>query len=366
MKATVIMPTYNERANIGKMIEAIHEVRTTIEEWDLNLLIVDDNSPDKTQDLVKKYMKEHDWVQLITGQKQGLGAAYIRGMNHILSLDSDAIFEMDADFSHDPRDIPRMLKTLDDGADFVIGSRYIPGGKIPEEWRLWRKLNSWGGNLVARNIAGMYRIRDCTAGFRAIRVSLLRKAALDDIATQGYGFQVSLLHEAYINNAKITEIPVHFIDRQFGESKLGWSDILEFIINAFAIRMRNSQTFLRFLAVGMTGVFVNLGLFWLLQKLNLNIYLASPIAIEGSILWNFLLNNYWTFAKRDTQQSTATKGLKFNIVSLISLGISYTTFVLLTCLFPEGSLILFQAAGIIPASLINYAFNSYWTFKPVD
>jgi hypothetical protein len=144
--------------------------------------------------------------------------------------------EMDADFSHKPEDVPRMVSALSGGADFVIGSRYVEGGTIPENWGLMRKLISRCGNIFARYIAGMYRIRDCTAGFRAIRVSILEKIDLAGLHVQGYAFQIALLNQAVARKAVIREIPVEFVDRERGETKIGLSDILEFMINAWWIQ----------------------------------------------------------------------------------------------------------------------------------
>ena len=119
------------------------------------------------------------------GQKAGLGAAYVRGMVYAMDkLHADVVFEMDADFSHKPEDVPRLMAAIDQGADFVIGSRYVKGGSIPKEWGLMRRLNSLGGNIVGRYIAGLYKIRDCTAGFRAIKTSLLRKVVFDDLGSR--------------------------------------------------------------------------------------------------------------------------------------------------------------------------------------
>ncbi|WP_141734622.1 GtrA family protein [Oligoflexus tunisiensis] len=361
MKVFLVLPTYNERANIGRMISSLDQVFQTLRH-DMNILVVDDNSPDGTQDVVREYQTTRPYLHLITGQKQGLGKAYIRGMEEALRLGADAVFEMDSDFSHDPWDVPRLLKALEDGADFVIGSRYVPGGSIPAEWSTYRKLNSKFGNIVARYVAGIYPVRDCTAGFRCIRARVLQDVDLATIRTQGYGFQVSLLHAAYISGARIREIPVKFTDRVEGESKLGFQDIIEFIVNAWSIRLRGLETFARFCVVGFSGVIVNLGLFSLLHAAGLSKYIASPLAIEASILWNFTLNHKWTFAQRQNQRRTAIKGLQFNLVSLVSLGISFGTFVLLSHLFPEGSPHLFQVCGIIPATAVNYFLNSYWTF----
>jgi dolichol-phosphate mannosyltransferase len=330
----------------------------------MHILVVDDNSPDRTAELVREAMVRHSNVYLLTGQKAGLGAAYIRGMRYAIGeLSADAVFEMDADFSHDPADVPRLLAELENSADFVIGSRHVPGGSIPEEWSVWRKLNSAGGNWVARYVAGLYGIRDCTAGFRAIRASILRQIDFSALRVKGYAFQVALLHQAVTLGARVKEIPVDFIDRTHGQSKLGLGDIAEFVVNAWWIRMRALRTFIRFLLVGASGTFVNLGFFSVGLHAGLNKYVASPVAIETSIIWNFLLNNYWTFKERKTRDRTGIKGLKYNLVSLASLGVSFATFTAMTLLFPRASLLLDQFVGILPAVLVNYFLNSYWTFR---
>jgi len=363
MKVVIIVPTYNERENIGQLIEALEGQFATIRH-DMHILVVDDTSPDGTAEVVRRMMSTRVNLHLLTGRKEGLGAAYIRGMDHALrDLGADAVFEMDADFSHKPEDVPRLLAALDDGADFVIGSRYVQGGSIPAEWGTVRRMNSRYGNLVARYVAGIYRVRDCTAGFRAIRGSLLRRINLQNLRVQGYAFQVALLHEAVIRSAVIREVPVSFIDRTMGESKLGLKDIVEFLFNAWWIRVRSASTFIKFLFVGATGVIVNLGLFTMLLKMGVNKYLASPVAIQVSIFSNFLLNNYWTFRWRNTADSIQVRGVKFNLVSLASLTISYAAFILGSVAFPNAHPALIQFLGIIPATIVNYLGNSYWTFR---
>jgi dolichol-phosphate mannosyltransferase len=282
------------------------------------------------------------------------------------TLQADVIFEMDADFSHKPADVPRLLSAIETGADFVIGSRYVKGGSIPKEWGLFRKLNSMGGNIVARYITGIYKIRDCTAGFRAIRASLLRRIDLNGLRVQGYAFQVALLHAAVEKGGRIIEVPVDFVDRKHGESKLGFSDIVEFVVNVWWIRLHKSRTFVKFAIVGASGVLVNLGVFTLLIMTGVNKYIASPIAIELSIVWNFLLNNYWTFRRRKTGDRTRIRGLKFNLVSILALGVSYGTFVVMSLAFPNTMPQVHQLIGIVPAMIVNYFLNSYWTFKHVE
>ena len=366
MRTIIIIPTFNERGNIGALIRALLDQFKRMRH-DLHILIVDDNSPDGTADVVRSLQDNNENVHLLTGQKAGLGAAYIRGMNHALHvLQADLVFEMDADFSHKPEDIPRLLSEIEAGADFVIGSRYVPGGSVPKTWNLVRRLNSMGGNLAARYIAGIPQIRDCTAGFRAIRASLLRRIDFSELRVQGYAFQVALLHAALEEGGKVREIPVDFVDRKQGESKLQFSDIIEFAINVWGIRLQSSKTFISFAIVGASGVLVNLGFFTLFLMMEINKYIASPIAIELSIIWNFLLNNYWTFRWRKTGSRTRIRGLKFNLVSVIALGVSYGTFVALSIAFPDTKPQFHQLIGIVPATLVNYFLNSYWTFRHVD
>jgi len=366
LKTVIIVPTYNERENIGPLIEALQQQFQPLRH-DMHVLVVDDSSPDGTADFVRELQASHANLHLLMGQKKGLGVAYIRGMQHAMdALGAEVVFEMDADFSHKPEDVPRLMAEIDRGADFVIGSRYVPGGSIPKEWRLYRRLNSRFGNIVARYLAGIYSVRDCTAGFRAIRTALLRDIDFSKLRVQGYAFQVALLHAVTVQKAKVVEIPVDFIERSYGDSKLGLRDIVEFILNAWWIRFDSSKTFLKFLAVGASGVVVNLGFFTLLLWAGLNKFVASPAAIELSILSNFLLNNYWTFRWRKTKDRIRTKGLKFNAISLLSLTLSYGTFVALSLFFPDVPPQLHQFAGIIPATLVNYFLNSYWTFKHVE
>lgn len=365
MKTVIIVPTYNESKNIAPLVDALQEQFHGMAH-DMHVLVVDDSSPDGTADIVRQLQADHGNLHLLMGTKAGLGVAYIRGMRHAMEeLGADVVFEMDADFSHKPEDVPRLMAEIDAGADFVIGSRYVKGGSIPKEWGLRRQMNSKFGNIVARYVAGIYRVRDCTAGFRAIRVSLLRAVDFNSLRVQGYAFQVALLHQAVVLRAKIVEVPVDFIDRTEGESKLGLKDIVEFILNAWWIRFNSLKTFLQFAVVGASGVVVNLGCFTLLLMAGMNKFVASPVAIEVSIVSNFLLNNYWTFRRRNIKDRIRVRGLKFNAVSLLALLVSYGTFVALSISFPNVAPQIHQLVGIVPATLLNYFLNSYWTFKHV-
>jgi dolichol-phosphate mannosyltransferase len=363
MRIVLILPTYNERGNIGRLIEALQGVFRALRH-EMHVLVVDDNSPDGTAEVVREWQQRVERVHLLQGEKRGLGAAYVRGMRHALeTLQAEAVFEMDADFSHQPTDVPRLIEALERGADFVIGSRYVAGGSIPREWGLHRRLNSRCGNLVARYVAGLYRIRDCTAGFRAIRAAVLRDIELEELRVQGYAFQIALLHAAVAGGARVVELPVDFVERTVGESKLGLRDIIEFFRSAAWIRFQSSRVFIKFCIVGASGVLVNLGIFSALLALGVNKFLASPIAIQCSIITNFIGNNYWTFRRRQLVGRLRARGLRFNVVSILSLLISYFTFILLSRAFPSVAPQVHQLAGIVPATLVNYFLNSYWTFR---
>lgn len=361
MKVTIIIPTYNEKENIAKLIPVLEEKFKEIPQ-EMDILVVDDNSPDGTATAVKDLMEKYKNVKLITGAKKGLGAAYIRGMTYAVEeLKSDAVMQMDADFSHKPEDVKRLVAELDH-SDFVIGSRYVPGGSIPKEWSFMRRMNSKWGNIFARYVAGLNSVHDCTAGFRAIRSDILKKIDLKTLRVKGYSFQMNLLRSAVDHGAQVKEVPVDFIDRTVGDSKLQLEDQVEFIFAAWIIRFEKSETFLRFAVVGASGVIVNLGTLRVLLGAGVPENFASPLAIETSIITNFLLNNYWTFAQRETDTKLGLRGLKFNLVSFVALIITFTTFKTLRVAFDMNPY-LAQGIGIIPATLVNYFLNSYWTWK---
>ncbi|MAG52817.1 MAG: dolichyl-phosphate beta-D-mannosyltransferase [Nanoarchaeota archaeon] len=237
MKACIIIPTYNEKENIGGLLEELLEGFKKIKNFDMSILVVDDNSPDGTQEIVKKYLDSKQ-IFMLTGEKNGLGSAYIKGFNYVLDkLKADVLFEMDADFSHKPEDVPKFLKEIENGYDFVIGSRYISGGEIPD-WGFIRKSISSGGNFFARIVAGLYTVHDCTSGFRAIRTDLIKQIKLDKLEVEGYAFQMNLLHNAIKLGAKIKEIPIVFNDRNLGTSKMRLKDLREFFFNSFKLRFK--------------------------------------------------------------------------------------------------------------------------------
>ena len=208
-----MIPTYNERENIEKIIKEVLR-----QSPDIHVLVVDDNSPDGTWEVVEKIKKKEKRVDLIKRpEKMGLGTAYVEGFKYALKNGYDVVFEMDADFSHDPNDIPRILQELN-GYDMVIGSRYCNGVSVVN-WPMSRLLLSYFANLFARKVTGV-PIRDLTSGFKAIRRRVLEKLNLSEIRSDGYGFQIEIHVRAYRKGFKIKEIPIIFVDRRSGHSKM--------------------------------------------------------------------------------------------------------------------------------------------------
>ena len=214
------MPTYNERQNLEIIAGRIREAVP-----DADLLVVDDNSPDGTGDLADKLAEADPRVQVLhRTEKAGLGRAYVAGFAQALAEGYDLIVEMDADGSHRPEDLPRLL-AAEAGADAVIGSRYVPGGTVVN-WPVSRQLLSKGANLYTRLMLGV-RVKDATGGFRVYRAATLRRIGLDGIQSAGYCFQVDMTLRVLQAGLRITEVPITFVERERGASKMSRSVILE-------------------------------------------------------------------------------------------------------------------------------------------
>ena len=365
-KACVVLPTYNEAENVKFVIPGIFEQAGKISTHELHVLVVDDNSPDGTQDVVSGLMKQYKNLHLISGKKEGLGEAYKRGMAYASeNLSPDLVFEMDADGQHDASLIPLFVDLANHGFSLVIGSRFAPGGSTPD-FSFRRKLISLVGNWMIRFLGGLPRIHDCTSGFRCIKADVLEKCEFGFLSTRGYSFQSSLLFELLRNGAHVIEVPIVFPDRQFGESKLSMQDQVEFLVNIAKLRFRQSEEFIKFLTVGFSGVFVNLGIYIFLTRVpGVALEVASPIAIEISIITNFLLNHYWTFNSRTTQTSFFHKLVKFHMAAGVAGVVNYAVFLLLLNVFNMHD-ILSNIIGICLGALFNYFLNSYWTWKKIE
>lgn len=239
MNVTIVLPTYNEAENIEEFLTAVYQVIPEIGDFNINTLIVDDKSPDGTAEIVKRLQNLNKSIYLLENNTRGLGNAYKAGFKYAIdNLNPDVLIEMDSDFSHNPQKLKEILPPIKNGYDFVIGSRYIKGGSIPKNWALIRKLNSKYGNIFARFIAGLMQVKDCTSGFRAIKVDFIKQIDLEHLNVNGYAFQMNILFECVKLGAKTYEIPIDFIDRVKGKSKLSIKDVVEFMINSFDLFVR--------------------------------------------------------------------------------------------------------------------------------
>jgi len=362
----IILPTYNEVENIRWVVGAVFAQSGKIESHDLHVVVVDDNSPDGTQKEVRDMMAKHSNLHLVTGEKKGLGEAYKRGMAYAISqLDPDLIFEMDADRQHDPACIPIFNYLATQGFSLIIGSRFAPGGATPN-FSFRRKFISLLGNWMIRFFGGIPRIHDCTSGFRCIKADLISKCNLSFLSTRGYSFQSSLLCELLRNGARVIEVPIIFPDRIYGESKLSLNDQIEFLLNIAKIRFRQSEEFVKYCIVGVSGLLVNLGLYIILTRLlHIQPAISSPIAIESSIISNFFLNHLWTFKNRRSAQGMIKKLANFHIVAGIAGLSNYSVFLLLFNYFGLYDIIA-NITGIAFGTLINYFCNSLWTWREIE
>ena len=216
----VVVPTYNESENLAAIVAAIYVALP-----DTALLIIDDGSPDGTGDLADGLRARYATLDVMHRQgKLGLGTAYVEGFRYALQHDYDIVFEMDADFSHDPRYLPDLLGAVAN-ADLVIGSRYVPGGQTPD-WGFSRRLISGFGNVFARTILRL-PFRDCTAGFKCYRRAVVEAFDLDAIRLEGYAFQIETVYQAYRKGFRIVEVPIVFPDRKIGTSKMSRDIVAE-------------------------------------------------------------------------------------------------------------------------------------------
>ncbi len=320
-KVVIIIPTYNESGNVKNTTKALLKVFRIITSYDLHILFVDDSSPDGTATIIRDLMRVHKNIHLLLNkQKSGLGGAYKKGMRYAIDkMNADILFEFDADLSHDPTRVPAMLKKLSEGYDMVMGSRYIKDGGIPADWGLHRKFLSVGGNLFINCVMLDFRIHDWTTGYRAIRRELVEKIIpeLSSATFAGYSWQIGFLIKSLQAGYKVAEVPIHFVDRTYGRSKLG----PEYIINnmTFILKVRLQQILnhrlFKFIVTGGTGSVVQfLALYFYRRALPYQ--LAFFLSIETAVVSNFILSNLWTFADRKLKASQVPgKFLQFNLAS---------------------------------------------------
>lgn len=233
----VVIPTYNEIENIEDLVNYILHIK----KYFINVLIVDDGSPDgtgkKADELTKKYPNRVHVLH--RKEKNGLGPAYIAGFKLALSKNAEYIIQMDADFSHDPKYLINLIDAIKT-SDLVIGSRYIKGGSVAKSWSAYRKLLSWFANSLYCRIILNMGVKDATAGYRAWKASTLKQLNLSKIKSNGYAFQIEMAYTTFKKNLKIKEIPIYFPDRARGDSKMGLKIVLEAVLRVWEIKRRYS------------------------------------------------------------------------------------------------------------------------------
>jgi dolichol-phosphate mannosyltransferase len=369
MKIAHIIPTYNEKENIGRMIDAIFLIGKKYSNWQNIIVVVDDLSPDGTQIIVKKYQKKYGNIFLLSKKKEGLGKALIMGYEYaIKNLKADIVIPNDADFQWDPNDYPKLVNRIEKGFDVVVASRHVKEGKVVG-WSWFRKLNHDVSNyLLAWWIAGVREVHDHAGNFKAIRVKgILDKVPLKKMQNAGFSFQLHILYELSKTGAKFTEVGVLFKERKYGRSKIGFNkyylrDVVEYIKSSIEIRLDRSKSLFKYLIVGGTGFTIQTVISKILVDANLGADNAVAIGAEFAIISNFILNNIWTFSHKRIQ------GIKliwnfiiFNAVSIgsviiqkiiVKIGINY---------YGEKSWFVFMVLSII-FIVIPYSYIIYNRF----
>lgn len=326
-KIVIVMPAYNEAENIGQMIPELFDKEfPKIGGAEMHLLIVDDYSPDKTGDVVKRQMEKYKNLHLLQGEKKGLGWAYVRGFRYAMEkIGADAVMEMDADFQHPPRFIKPMVDAYLAGADYVIGSRYIKGGSIPKEWALFRKAVSYFGNLFIRLVLLKPKLHDLTTGFRLTKVKgVLDKIDLENLMElERFSHKVDLFYQSVKNAKKVVEVPLQFAARTKEISKFNPKETISTFRLAIILGIKDKQRFVKFGVVGFLGFVVNFLFLRVFRLLGLSEFFVWLFATELAIINNYVFNNIWTFKedKISGLKATLAKFFQFNLTSAGALAI---------------------------------------------
>jgi len=323
-KIVIIIPTYNEKENAGRMIDVLEEeIFPKIKNNQMEILVVDDKSPDGTADVVRQKMKEFENITLSLGDKEGLGAAYKRGMQYAMEkMGAGAVIEFDADFQHDPKYIIDLVDKFNEGYDYVIGSRFIKGGSYPQEWSFYRKFLTKYGGLFSRIVLffpNINKVKDVSTGLKLTRVkNILEKVDFSKIAND-FVYKTQILYQIVNMGAKVIEIPLQFKLRERGETKMGFETVIGTFRAIILLRLTDPKIlhFIKFGTVGFTGYLVNAFFLYLFAKIGFWEWAAWATSTELAIIANFTLNNLWTFRaeKIGGAKRLSYKFLQFNLTS---------------------------------------------------
>ncbi len=369
-KVVIIIPTYNEKDNAPKMIEALAGILPSIPDHDMHVLYVDDTSPDGTADVIREYQKKYKWLHLLVNpEKKGLGAAYSKAMPYAMhELKADYFMEMDTDFQHPPKDIPRLVAEIGNGYDFIVGSRYIKGGGIPRDWSFNRKFLSVIGNLVARVLLVLPHVHDVTGGFKIYKTKgFMDEFDFSTLLSKRFAYKIHLFFYMIQKGAKVKEVPFVFDNRDAGESKIIKNELQETLRVIFWLQVKNPKLhrFIKFAIVGGTGLTLQTIFFYSTAIFTDLIIpsLATAIGGEIAIISNFILNNSWTFKDHQvTGFHLLAKFVQFNLTSLIALAIQFVIVGIGTYL-SSGNKLVVQGSyfGAIAIVLVTnyYIYNKF-------
>jgi len=367
----IIMPTWNELGNIKEMVQVLTEEEFPKINADMELLVVDNHSTDGTVEAVEAAAGTHNNVHIIQQQNSGLGWAYVTGMRYAIEkLNADAVMEMDADFQHPPRFVKPMVEAYLNGADYVIGSRYIKGGSVPKEWATSRKAVSFFGNMFIRICLLNFKIHDLTTGFRLTKVhGVLDKIELEKLHNlDRFSHKVDLLYQSLKNSKNTVEVPLEFASRTKEKSKFNWKEMVETFKLAIILGIKDKQRFIKFAVVGFTGFVVNYVGLELLKRAGLTTYFATLLATEASIISNFIFNNIWTFKDKiiTSVKDLIAQFLKFNLSSLVAVIVQPLIVAGAARWFGDTSLVHFLALVFALAFVIvpyNYTVYNLFIWK---
>ena len=374
-RVVIVIPVYNERESSGRFIESLSKTFARIPDHKMLALYVDGNSPDGTADVIRSKQTRFPWLHLVVeSKKTGIGGAYANGMAYAMAkLHADYLVEMDGDFQHRPEDLISLVAQINNGYDYIVGSRYIKGGSIPKEWGINRVFLSVVGNLVARILFIMPKLHDVTGGFRISRVKgFMDKFDFATLASRSFAYKLHLFYFMVTSGAKTIEVPIQFDHRGSGESKLIKNEIPDMLKVIFTLQAKNPKI-LRFVKFGITGA---LGLLWqtiTFQLLAFSFQLTTPkvatlIGGEIAVISNFILNNAWTFREHSVQgKKLVGKFIQFNLSGVIPLTIQ-TGIVKIGEVVAHGNNLViwgFFASALILVIITNYLIYNIFIWKTI-
>lgn len=368
MKIAIIAPTRNEESNIELFLKKLIFELSLIKEHEF-LIIIPDKSDDKTIEKLAYLSKKHKNLIPLWLDKTGLGHAYIKGFSVAIENKAEIIIQIDADLSHPPASIHALIKEIMHGCDVAIASRYIKGGSTPG-WAIGRKIVTFAGNLVFRPVSGLFKVNDCTSGFRAIRTKILKKTGFEKISAKGYAFQAELLYRLSKAGAKIKEVPLISNERKSGKTKHKSTDIIEFLIKGIVIGTDRYNRFITFLTIGIISSIFDLGLlFFLVEHFRLGkTFIAPSVALETTIFLSFFLNSRFTF-KDSRKENFFYRFGKFHLAALSGFTLNLIIYNLflkyanLSFFVGKYDYILSQILTMCIVTFWNFYINYAWTWK---